>query len=72
MKEDLLWILKKVKLTKICPLTNIVRGVTDKGDVSKGQGLQYYTYKVHLDNSTDIYRISLQYINSDYSTCYRF
>lgn len=65
-------IIDKANLTKICPLTNIVRGVTDKGDVSKGEGLQYYTYKVHLDHSTDIYRISLQYINSDYSTCYRF
>lgn len=59
-------IIDKAKLTKICPLTNIVRGFT------YDQGLQYYTYKVHLDHSTDIYRISLQYINSDYSTCYRF
>ena len=25
-----------------------------------------------MDHSTDIYRISLQYINSEYSTCYRF
>lgn len=61
--------------TKICPLTNIVRGITDEGTEGtgfNGQGLQYYTYKVHLDHSTDIYRISLQYINSDYSTCYRF
>ena len=65
-------IIDSANLTKICPLTNIVRGVTDKGDVSRGEGLQYYTYKVHLDHSTDIYRISLQYINSDYSTCYRF
>lgn len=64
-------IIDEAKLTKICPLTNIVRGSTDSS--SKGtQGLQYYTYKVHLDHSTDIYRISLQYINSDYSTCYRF
>lgn len=59
-------IIDKANLTKICPLTNIVRGYT------YNQGLQYYTYKVHLDHSTDIYRISLQYINSDYSTCYRF
>lgn len=60
-------IIDKAKLTKkICPLTNIVRGFT------YNWGLQYYTYKVHLDHSTDIYRISLQYINSDYSTCYRF
>lgn len=59
-------IIDEAKLTKICPLTNIVRGFTNS------QGLQYYTYKVHLDHSTDIYRISLQYINSDYSTCYRF
>ena len=59
-------IIDKAKLTKICPLTNIVRGYT------YDQGLQYYTYKVHLDHSTDMYRISLQYINSDYSTCYRF
>lgn len=59
-------IIDEAKLTKICPLTNIVRGST------YNQGLQYYTYKVHLDHSTDIYRISLQYINSDYSTCYRF
>ena len=58
-------IIDKAKLTKICPLTNIVRGFAY-------DGLQYYTYKVHLDHSTDIYRISLQYINSDYSTCYRF
>ena len=65
-------IIDRAKLTKICPLTNIVRGVTDKGSGFRGQGLQYYTYKVHLDHSTDIYRISLQYINSDYSTCYRF
>lgn len=64
-------IIDKAKLTKICPLTNIVRGSTDADDKSY-QGLQYYTYKVHLDHSTDIYRISLQYINSDYSTCYRF
>lgn len=64
-------IIDKAKLTKICPLTNIVRGSTDS-DYIGGQGLQYYTYKVHLDHSTDIYRISLQYINSDYSTCYRF
>lgn len=64
-------IIDSANLTKICALTNIVRGSTDS--VSKGQqGLQYYTYKVHLDHSTDIYRISLQYINSDYSTCYRF
>lgn len=59
-------IIDKAKLTKICPLTNIVRGFTYP------YGLQYHTYKVHLDHSTDIYRISLQYINSDYSTCYRF
>lgn len=59
-------IIDEAKLTKICPLTNIVRGFTYP------DGLQYYTYKVHLDHSTDIYRISLQYINSDYSTCYRF
>lgn len=59
-------IIDKAKLTKICALTNIVRGFTYP------HGLQYYTYKVHLDHSTDIYRISLQYINSDYSTCYRF
>ena len=64
-------IIDSAKLTKICALTNIVRGSTDSGSNSK-QGLQYYTYKVHLDHSTDIYRISLQYINSDYSTCYRF
>lgn len=64
-------IIDKAKLTKICPLTNIVRGSTDYRDIGK-QGLLYYTYKVHLDHSTDIYRISLQYINSDYSTCYRF
>lgn len=64
-------IIDKAKLTKICALTNLVRGSTDSG-VTSGQGLQYYTYKVHLDHSTDIYRISLQYINSDYSTCYRF
>lgn len=64
-------IIDSANLTKICALTNLVRGSTDS--VSKGQqGLQYYTYKVHLDHSTDIYRISLQYINSDYSTCYRF
>ena len=65
-------IIDKANLTKICPLTNIVRGITDKGSGLNGQGLQYYTYKVHLDHSTDIYRISLQYINSDYSACYRF
>lgn len=69
-------IIDKAKLTKICPLTNIVRGsseVYSQGSDNIGQqGLQYYTYKVHLDHSTDIYRISLQYINSDYSTCYRF
>lgn len=59
-------IIDSAKLTKICALTNIVRGFTYP------HGLQYYTYKVHLDHSTDIYRISLQYINSDYSTCYRF
>lgn len=59
-------IIDEAKLTKICALTNIVRGYTNN------QGLQYYTYKVHLDHSTDIYRISLQYINSGYSTCYRF
>lgn len=60
-------IIDEAKLTKkICPLTNIVRGFNHP------DGLQYYTYKVHLDHSTDIYRISLQYINSDYSTCYRF
>ena len=65
-------IIDRANLTKICPLTNIVRGITDKGSGFNGQGLQYYTYKVHLDHTTDIYRISLQYINSDYSTCYRF
>lgn len=59
-------IIDRANFTKICPLTNIVRGFTYP------HGLQYYTYKVHLDHSTDIYRISLQYINSDYSTCYRF
>lgn len=64
-------IIDKAELTKICPLTNIVQGSTDSGYIGQ-QGLQYYTYKVHLDHSTDIYRISLQYINSDYSTCYRF
>lgn len=64
-------IIDEAKLTKICPLTNIVRGSTESG-YTEWQGLQYYTYKVHLDHSTDIYRISLQYINSDYSTCYRF
>ena len=64
-------IIDSAKLTKICPLTNIVRGSTDSS-YTGNQGLQYYTYKVHLDHSTDIYRISLQYINSDYSTCYRF
>lgn len=64
-------IIDKANLTKICPLTNIVRGSTDSSVIGL-QGLQYYTYKVHLDHSTDIYRISLQYINSDYSTCYRF
>lgn len=64
-------IIDRANLTKICPLTNIVRGSTDSDNVGT-QGLQYYTYKVHLDHSTDIYRISLQYINSDYSTCYRF
>ena len=68
-------IIDKAKLTKICPLTNIVRGSTDfegSFDQVGKRGLLYYTYKVHLDHSTDIYRISLQYINSDYSTCYRF
>lgn len=69
-------IIDEAKLTKkICPLTNIVRGSTDASSSygnAERQGLQYYTYKVHLDHSTDIYRISLQYINSDYSTCYRF
>lgn len=65
-------IIDRAKLTKICPLTNIVRGSDALADNSGLQGLQYYTYKVHLDHSTDIYRISLQYINSDYSTCYRF
>lgn len=64
-------IIDKAKLTKICALTNIIRGSTDSTYMGQ-QGLQYYTYKVHLDHSTDIYRISLQYINSDYSTCYRF
>lgn len=64
-------IIDSAKLTKICPLTNIVRGSTDPSSIDRW-GLQYYTYKVHLDHSTDIYRISLQYINSDYSTCYRF
>lgn len=64
-------IIDEAKLTKICALTNIVRGSTDSSR-NEEQGLQYYTYKVHLDHSTDIYRISLQYINSDYSTCYRF
>lgn len=65
-------IIDSAKLTKICALTNIVRGSTDFDSPINKQGLQYYTYKVHLDHSTDIYRISLQYINSDYSTCYRF
>lgn len=65
------YIIDSANLTKICALTNIVRGVTDSAERGQ-QGLQYYTYKVHLDHSTDIYRISLQYINSDYSTCYRF
>lgn len=69
-------IIDKAKLTKICPLTNIVRGSADYSSNSSEeigwQGLLYYTYKVHLDHSTDIYRISLQYINSGYSTCYRF
>lgn len=64
-------IIDEANLPKICPLTNIVRGSTGLSQVS-WEGLQYYTYKVHLDHSTDIYRISLQYINSDYSTCYRF
>lgn len=64
-------IIDKAKITKICPLTNIVRGSADLENIGN-QGLLYYTYKVHLDHSTDIYRISLQYINSDYSTCYRF
>lgn len=64
-------IIDSANLKKICALTNLVRGSTDSGNKSQ-QGLQYYTYKVHLDHSTDIYRISLQYINSDYSTCYRF
>lgn len=64
-------IIDSANLTKICALTNLVRGSTDHSATGK-QGLQYYTYKVHLDHSTDIYRISLQYINSDYSTCYRF
>lgn len=64
-------IIDSANLTKICALTNLVRGSTDSVNKSQ-QGLQYYTYKVHLDHSTDIYRISLQYINSDYSTCYRF
>lgn len=64
-------IIDSANLTKICALTNLVRGSTDSANKSQ-QGLQYYTYKVHLDHSTDIYRISLQYINSDYSTCYRF
>lgn len=59
-------IIDSANLLKICALTNIVRGFTYL------DGLQYYTYKVHLDHSTDIYRISLQYINSDYSACYRF
>jgi len=58
-------IIDKAKLIKICALTNIVRGSTDSSRYEE-QGLQYYTYKVHLDHSTDIYRISLQYINSDY------
>ena len=65
-------IIDKANLPKICPLTNIVRGFRDNTAGYNGEGLQYYTYKVHLDHSTDIYRISLQYINSDYSTCYRF
>lgn len=65
------YIIDSANLTKICALTNLVRGSTDSVNKSQ-QGLQYYTYKVHLDHSTDIYRISLQYINSDYSTCYRF
>lgn len=68
-------IIDSAKLTKICALTNIVRGSTDvPNNTGTGcrDGLQYYTYKVHLDHSTDIYKISLQYINSDYSTCYRF
>lgn len=65
-------IIDKANLPKICPLTNIVRGFRDNRAGYNGEGLQYYTYKVHLDHSTDIYRISLQYINSDYSTCYRF
>lgn len=66
-------IIDKANLPKICALTNIVRGSTDAPFGRENQqGLQYYTYKVHLDHSTDIYRISLQYINSDYSTCYRF
>lgn len=64
-------IIDSANLIKICALTNLVRGSTDSVNKSQ-QGLQYYTYKVHLDHSTDIYRISLQYINSDYSTCYRF
>lgn len=64
-------IIDSANLIKICALTNLVRGSTDSVNQSQ-QGLQYYTYKVHLDHSTDIYRISLQYINSDYSTCYRF
>lgn len=68
-------IIDKAKLKKICPLTNIVRGAADSSgsyDRIGWRGLLYYTYKVHLDHSTEIYRISLQYINSDYSTCYRF
>lgn len=65
------YIIDSANLIKICALTNLVRGSTDSVNKSQ-QGLQYYTYKVHLDHSTDIYRISLQYINSDYSTCYRF
>lgn len=65
-------IIDSANLTKICALTNIVRGFTYPDGLPYPDGLQYYTYKVHLDHSTDIYRISLQYINSDYSTCYRF
>lgn len=64
-------IIDSANLPKICALTNIVRGSTYSSSIDR-QGLQYYTYKVHLDYSTDIYRISLQYINGGYSTCYRF
>lgn len=63
---------------KICPLTNIIRGSQNTSNINQ-QGLVYYTYKVRLavstdssDTSKDILKISIQYISSDFTNCYKF